>query len=177
MAEFSASNFMKTPDQDVFDSLIKDDLLVLADFLELSVKRSWRKIDMQKVIVKYLISVGVFDESSLSSYCTASEVEIKRLEMQAQLEFKKLEIEQENKKLELEQENKRLEQENRKYEIDKEIELKKLELQNRASHSSTDHFDITKHIKLVPPFQEEDVDKFFLHFEKIAENLKWPKDN
>ena len=36
------------------------------------------------------------------------------------------------------------------------------------------HFDGTKHIRLVPPFQEKEVDKFFLHFEKVAENLEWP---
>ena len=39
------------------------------------------------------------------------------------------------------------------------------------------HFDVTKHIRLVPPFQEKEVDKYFLHFEKIAENLKWPKEH
>lgn len=37
-------------------------------------------------------------------------------------------------------------------------------------------FDVTKYIKLVPPFQEPDVDKYFLHFEKVAESLKWPKE-
>ena len=31
-------------------------------------------------------------------------------------------------------------------------------------------FDVTKHISLVPPFQEKEVDKYFLHFEKVAEN-------
>ena len=34
-------------------------------------------------------------------------------------------------------------------------------------------FFVTKHIRLVPPFQEKD--KYFLHSEKGAENLKWPK--
>ena len=38
-------------------------------------------------------------------------------------------------------------------------------------------FDVTKHIRLVPPFQEKEVDKHFLHFEKVAENLKWPKEH
>ena len=28
------------------------------------------------------------------------------------------------------------------------------------------NFDVTKHFKLVPPFQEKEVDKYFLHFEK-----------
>ena len=41
----------------------------------------------------------------------------------------------------------------------------------------TKHFDVTKHIRLVPPFQEKEVDKYFLHFEKVTENLKWPKEH
>ena len=38
------------------------------------------------------------------------------------------------------------------------------------------NFDVTKHIRLVLPFQEKEVDKYFLHFEKVAENLNWPKE-
>ena len=39
------------------------------------------------------------------------------------------------------------------------------------------NFDVTKHIRLVPPFQEKEVDKYFLHSEKVAENLNWPKEH
>ena len=39
------------------------------------------------------------------------------------------------------------------------------------------NFDVTKHIRFVPPFQEKEVDKYFLHFEKVAENLNWPKEH
>ena len=39
------------------------------------------------------------------------------------------------------------------------------------------NFDVTKHIRLVPSFQEKEVDKYFLHFEKVAENLNWPKEH
>ena len=39
------------------------------------------------------------------------------------------------------------------------------------------NFDVTKHIRLVPPFQEKEVDKYFLHFEKVAENLNRPKEH
>ena len=39
------------------------------------------------------------------------------------------------------------------------------------------NFDVTKHIRLVPPFQEKEVDKYLLHFEKVAENLNWPKEH
>ena len=31
--------------------------------------------------------------------------------------------------------------------------------------------------RLVPKFEEKEVDKYFLHFEKIAESLKWPKES
>ena len=39
------------------------------------------------------------------------------------------------------------------------------------------NFNVTKQIRLVPPFQEKEVDKYFLHFEKVAENLNWPKEH
>ena len=39
------------------------------------------------------------------------------------------------------------------------------------------HFDVTKHIRLVPPFEEKEVDKYFLHFKKVAENLKWANEH
>ena len=39
------------------------------------------------------------------------------------------------------------------------------------------NFDVTKHIRLVPPFQEKEVDKYFLHIEKVAESLNWPKEH
>ena len=32
---------------------------------------------------------------------------------------------------------------------------------------------VTKHIRPVPSFQEKEVDKYFLHFEKVA----WPKEH
>lgn len=37
-------------------------------------------------------------------------------------------------------------------------------------------FDIGKHIKMVPPFSEKEVEKYFSHFERVATSLKWPKD-
>ena len=157
---FNAEDFMSEPNQDVFDSLRKDDLLALSLHLNLNVKKSWRKIDIQKAIVKHLISVDVFDESSLSSYCVASEFDVKKLELHAQLELKRLEsVERER---EIEERGKAREREER--EREREIELKKLEMQNnlelkklletesKASHTDTEcKFDVTKFIRLVPP--------------------------
>ena len=50
--------------------------------------------------------------------------------------------------------------------------LKKIELASRES--SKNNFDVTKHIRLLPPFNENEVDKYFDHFEKVSDQLKWP---
>ena len=36
------------------------------------------------------------------------------------------------------------------------------------------HFDVTEHIQIVSQFQEKEIDKYFLHFKKVPDNLKWP---
>ena len=56
--------------------------------------------------------------------------------------------------------------------------MQELELQRKANQSKPKQtFHVTKHIRLVPPFAEKEVDKYFMHFEKVAENLKWPKEH
>ena len=60
--------------------------------------------------------------------------------------------------------------------------MKELELEGKSKSKplpldSGKSFDVTKHILLVPPFQEKEVDRYFLHFEKVAENLKWPREH
>ena len=46
----------------------------------------------------------------------------------------------------------------------------------QSSHPTGQSFDVIKNFQAVPSFQEDDVDMFFLHFEKLATNLNWPKD-
>ena len=77
-------------------------------------------------------------------------------------------------------EKQKLEMEEKEKERQYNLRMKELEMQDKAKAKPLDlgtHFDVTKHIRLVPPFQEKEVDKYFLHFEKVAENLKWPKEN
>ncbi len=37
-------------------------------------------------------------------------------------------------------------------------------------------FDVGKHVKLVPPFREAEVDSYFVAFEWVAGALRWPKE-
>ena len=36
---------------------------------------------------------------------------------------------------------------------------------------------MSKHVKFVPSFSETEVDKFILHFKKVAQKLKWPRES
>ena len=109
-----------------------------------------------------------------------------RLEMEEREKEKQREMEEREKEKQREMEREKLEREER-LEIEKEklefqLKMKQLELQDKTKPKTlpldtSKTFDVTKHIRLVPPFQEKEVDKYFLHFEKVAENLKWPKEH
>ena len=116
-----------------------------------------------------------------------------RMEMEERVQKERMEMEEREKEKERQMQKERMEMEERekekerqiqiereKIKFDTELRMKELEMQNmtvkRQPLESGVHFDITKHIRLVPPFQEKEVDKYFLHFEKVAENLKWPKE-
>ena len=64
-------------------------------------------------------------------------------------------------------------------EIEARVQMEKDKLEKQGSSGASSHsgFDATKNIRLVPKFEGKEVDKYFLHFEKIAESLKWPKES
>ena len=98
-------------------------------------------------------------------------LEMEKIEKQRQLEEKIA-----KEKL-VQEERIEVEKEKRQYSL----KMKELELSSKSmapvSFDPSKVFNVTKHIRLVPPFQEKEVDKYFLLFEKVAENLKWPKEH
>ena len=106
------------------------------------------------------------------------ELEKQKLALEERLAKEKIDMEEREKEKHREMlERVELEKEKMHYEI----KMKELELSSKSmppvSFDPSKVFDVTKHIRLVPPFQEKEVDKYFLHFEKVAENLKWPKEH
>ena len=110
------------------------------------------------------------------------EREREREEREREREREEREREEREKEREREREEREKEREREEREKEREFQLRmrEIEMQERANQPKQKieyNFDITKHIRLVPPFQEKEVDKYFLHFEKVAENLNWPKEH
>ena len=58
-----------------------------------------------------------------------------------------------------------------------EHELKMASLGEPPLSDKASVFDPARNIRLVLPFQEKEVDKYFAHFEKVADSLNWPKES
>ena len=104
------------------------------------------------------------------------EREKEREEREEREKEREREREREREEREREREREKREEKEREFQL----RMRETEMQERANQPKQKieyNFDVTKHIRLVPPFQEKEVDKYFLHFEKVAENLNWPKEH
>ena len=199
---FKLENFVAAPSMELLNLAKKTDLLNIADHYALtSVKPSMLKHEIKNILIKFLVDEEIFDPSALSSILvTQTDLQLRELEIQRQIKLEKLRLEQEERirveqlereeriqreklameKEKLAMEKERLEMEEKEKERQYNLRIKELEMQDKVKTKPLDlgtHFDVTKHIRLVRPFQEKEVDKYFLHFEKVAENLKWPKEH
>ena len=196
---FKLENFVAAPSMELLNLAKKTDLLSITDHYALtSVKPSMLKHEIKNLLIKFLVDEEILDPSALSSILiTQTDLQLRELEIQRQIQLEKLKLEQEERirvgqlereermqreKLEMEERIQKeiLEQAEKEKERQYNLRMKELEMQDKVKTKPLDlgtHFDVTKHIRLVPPFQEKEVDKYFLHFEKVAENLKWPREH
>ena len=171
---FDLQAFIAAPSLELLNLAKKSDLLDIAAYYELTtINKSMLKQEIKNILVQFMVDKEILDSSALSLVLvTQTGLQMQELEIQKQIEFEKLRVEQDKLKIEME------EKEREKQYI---LRMEELEMQNmtvkRQPLDSGAYFDVTKHIRLVPPFQEKEVDKYFLHFEKVAENLKWPKEH
>ena len=200
---FDPEEFLKRP-QEILDtlkalSLTRDELVVLARHLEIEPKTLSTKPEIRQLILPVLITKNIVGEESdekteekedteTSTMMAKTpnydqEFELEKLKLQMELEKMRLETqEKEKERQERERERERQIQEREKErqiqerEKERQFELEKLKLQ-QSNHPIGQSFDVIKNFQAVPSFQEDDVDMFFLHFEKLAANLNWPNDH
>ena len=122
-------------------------------------------------------------------------VEVVKLKLEFQREERRLEREEAQKARDADKAAREEARELRLAELKEARELRELELKAEADkeaaacehelkmaslgiHTPKDKssaFDPARNIRLVPPFQEKEVDKYFAHFEKVADSSNCPK--
>ncbi|KAJ8048188.1 hypothetical protein HOLleu_00394 [Holothuria leucospilota] len=136
-----------------------------------------RKDEIKKYVLEYLVDESILPSTVLETAITVptdNTFELKRLEMEMNKEVRLKEMEREREKEEREMQR---EKEAREHEFRlKQLELGAIKASDPKIGLDAGVFDVSKHVKFVPKFQEDNVEKFFNHFEKLGEQLKWPRD-
>ena len=174
-------------DEEIFDSSATSQILVTQTDLQLRELEIKRQVEMEKLRLDREREKEEREERLRHEREEREDrIRLETLEREDRLRREK--IEHEKLRLEMEEREKEKQREmEERIEIEKEklhfeLKMKEPELEGKSKSKplpldSGKSFDVTKHIRLVPPFQEKEVDKYFLHFEKVAENLKWPREH
>ncbi|KAG1656271.1 hypothetical protein GQR58_024052 [Nymphon striatum] len=149
MPGFDPEEFMQAPSISKFNALLSPQLIELAVHLKIDKTfTKFKKAEIKQFISTKFIELQIFTEEEL----TVPPHSDKSLAFQNRME-----------ELELKE---------------KELELREREaLLPKEPLPSSPYFDIAKHIRLVPRFDEKHIDNFFLHFEKIAKDVGWKPEH
>ena len=144
-------------------SLKKAELLLVADHYKvLDVRSNMRKSEVLKKTVQWLVEEeDVLPREALNSTSTpddshgnrASDVEVRLRELE--LEKARVELQREQVSLQRAQAN--------------------ISWEREHDRQVMPNFDVSKYVRMVPVFEELDVERYFLHFEKIAQGMDWPR--
>ena len=140
--------------------LSKDELHEVAKYVHVEVSRSARKAKLVDILAEKLnLEMAESPQSS-----------------DREVELAKIELEKERLRLESEEKEKEREFELRKIELEHQLKIKELELgSQKGNEKAPIDFDLAKNVRLVPKFNEHDVETYFLSFEKTAKSLSWPE--
>ncbi|KAJ8044318.1 Solute carrier organic anion transporter family member 2B1 [Holothuria leucospilota] len=199
--ELSRNKFVASPSVEELDSLKKSEIVKVAKHYGIEFQPLMRKDEIKRYVLEYLVDEGVLPSTVLETAITVptdNTFELKRLElemnkeirlkemereMQKEKEEREMQKEKEEREMQMQREKEEREERERREEKAREHEfrLKQLELgvikgSDPKIGLDTGGFDVSKHVKFVPKFQEDNVEKFFNHFEKLGEQLKWPRD-
>ncbi|XP_037776712.1 uncharacterized protein LOC119573573 [Penaeus monodon] len=151
MVPFNINDFISEPSLDLLvnTTLKKDDWKALAGHYKIEIRACMTKAVIKSIVIESLVNSDILPMSALSLCDNVPREE--NSNVSELIELRKLEL----RKLELE-----------------------IQIGEKAGFSQQKPcFDISKHSKLIPLFDEQDPEEFFLQFEKIAESLDWPEES
>ena len=141
--------------------------------LKLDFEREERRLAREEAQTAHDTEKALQDAQLAAQLAEAEKArELRLAELKEARELRELELkaEQENALLAAEIEAK-------KEAAAREHELKMASLGKHPPSDKASAFDPARNIRLVQPFQEKEVDKYFAHFEKVADSLNWPKES
>ncbi|XP_063970042.1 uncharacterized protein LOC135157629 [Lytechinus pictus] len=177
MATFDVEEFLAMTELscDHLKSLKKDDLITVCDHLGVSLAPGLKKAG----IVDLLASHMKLTEESETSVIVSDDAQIQLAKFEMEMKMKE-NVEKERIRENLEMEKINIVKERMRLEY--QLKLKEMELAHANSNTnsvkdkSPQGFDVAKNIRLVPKFDEEGVDTYFVSFEKVAKRLNWPEE-
>ena len=157
-------NFLKEPSMEKLERLRKSEIMKIGEKLELNVQNTMKKHELVRKVAEHMVDENVFEETALEELpreiikMTPEQTELEKVRIQARMEL-------ERNKMELE-----------KAKIEQETRLRAVDLARSRREGSHDSLEVTKQARLVPKFEEANVDEYFAHFERTALNLGWPRE-
>ena len=144
-------------------ALTKPQLKQVVDKLVIECEINAKKIELRKLVLDYFIEEDLIIEEQLSDNSN-NEIEIKRLELEHRAREQERDHDCQLKSKELKLREKELAIKEREMQL--QLQLKELEASKAAISVSTKTppaiapFDVSRQVRLVPPFQEQDIDNF-----------------
>lgn len=172
----AVEEFLNSPDRKFLDQCTKDQLLKLAQHYKVTVDARRTRDTIQSILQANLQEEGVMVFDDGRSGVTTSgpgltfeqQKELLLLKMEHEIELEKI-----KSKMEHEKEKMKLEVEREKLGL---IAAGKLPASVTWGEREAVQFDVTKNLRLMPKFDDADVDTFFAMFERVADARGWPDE-
>lgn len=175
--EFDLEAFMKNPTWEVVNLCKKADLIQIANQYGITVTSGSRKNVIKQAVVTELLEKQILTEHSKANL--AGTAEESASDSDTEVKLKQLDVKLKLEQIKYEQMRMQLAHQQRQSEQEQTICLKELEIEElriRSSQSMSKEFGLAQNSRLVPPFNEKEVDKYFTLFERVADTLKWPEE-
>ena len=155
-------DFEEEPSKAKVDALRFVDLLRLCRHFALSLTKNPRKAELREAVLTYYVTLELLNEEELAEFDvglpTAQAVQLETMRTEAKIELARIELSKEQVRVEVAR-------------LEHEAALAKARIEPTG-----DRFNPSQAVRLVPVFQDRDIDRWFQAFEKVAIFAGWPKD-
>ena len=188
-------------------ALKRGELYAFCRLHELEIRASTKKGELFSIALYHVVDCGFIDEDVLDededfpgsglsgkaedprivqaklremearAKASEDEAAAKRVQAEAEAAAKRAKAEAEKAKAEAEKARAEAEAEMKKAEAELKRAQAKMLVDGRSTGPAVVLFDPTKHVRMVPAFQEKDIESFFQAFEQNARTLSWPKEH